>query len=68
MSRLNREGVMKKYILIGSALAALVIIPLLATTTANAQSRKNVGSNYGYCKSGEKVSDMKQCKENGGSL
>jgi hypothetical protein len=58
---------MRKLILIGSAIAVLVIAPLLAASTGNAQSRKNVGSNYGYCKSGAKVKDMKTCKENGGN-
>ena len=58
---------MKKFILVLSAIAALVATPIFVASTANAQSRKNVGSNYGYCKSGEKVQDMKSCKENGGS-
>jgi hypothetical protein len=58
---------MRKLILIGSAIAGLVIAPLLAASTGYAQSRKNVGANYGYCKSGAKVQDMKTCKENGGT-
>ena len=59
---------MKKFILILSAIAALVITPIFAASTANAQSRnKNVGANSGYCKSGARVSDMAKCKENGGN-
>jgi hypothetical protein len=58
---------MKKLILIGTAIAALVVTPIFAASIGNAQNRKNVGTNSGYCKSGAKVSDMKQCKENGGN-
>jgi hypothetical protein len=58
---------MRKLILIGGAIVALVVSPLLAASTVNAQSRKNTGANFGYCKSGAKVRDMKDCKENGGT-
>jgi hypothetical protein len=58
---------MKQMILIVSAIAALVITPIFAASTSNAQNRPNVGANAGYCKSGAKVSDMKTCKENGGN-
>jgi hypothetical protein len=57
---------MKNLMLIGSAIVALVLIPIFGSA-ASAQSRANVGSNYGYCKSGAKVSDLKSCKENGGN-
>jgi hypothetical protein len=58
---------MKQSVLIVSAVAALVIAPLLASSVTFAQSRKNTGSDYGYCKSGAKVKSMKECKENGGT-
>ena len=58
---------MRKLVLVGSAITMLIVAPLLAASTGNAQSRKNTGSNYGYCKSGQKVQDMKSCKENGGT-
>ena len=59
---------MKKMILIVSAIAALVVTPIFAASIGNAQSRnKNVGANSGYCKSGERVTDMAKCKENGGN-
>jgi uncharacterized protein YdeI (BOF family) len=58
---------MKKLIVIVTAIAALVIAPLLASSATFAQSRKNTGSDYGYCKSGAKVKSLKECKENGGT-
>jgi hypothetical protein len=51
---------MKQSVLIVSAVAALVIAPLLASSVTFAQSRKNTGSDYGYCKSGAKVKSMKE--------
>jgi hypothetical protein len=57
----------EKIDLIGTAIAALVVTPIFAASIGNAQNRKNVGTNSGYCKSGAEVSDMKQCKENGGN-
>jgi hypothetical protein len=58
---------MQKLLLIGSAIAALAIAPLLTASIGNAQSRKNTGQDFGYCKSGEKVKDRSECKENGGT-
>ena len=47
-----------------SIAAALAIIAISASS-ANARDRDN--PNYGFCKSGAKVTDTKQCKENGGT-
>jgi hypothetical protein len=47
-----------------SILAALALIAITANS-ANARDRDN--PNYGFCKSGAKVTDVKQCKENGGT-
>jgi uncharacterized membrane protein len=61
---------MKKLILIGIAIAALVATPIFAASTANAQTKKGAGSagaNSGYCKSGARANDMANCKENGGN-
>jgi len=55
---------MRKACLVVIGIAALILVPVLE---ASAQSRKNTQSNAGYCKSGAKVSDMKDCKENGGA-
>jgi hypothetical protein len=55
---------MKNLMLIGSAIVALVLIPIFGSA-ANARPKDN--ANFGYCKSGAKVSDMKSCKENGGN-
>jgi hypothetical protein len=48
-----------------SIVAALAIIAITASS-ANARDRDN--PNYGFCKSGAKVTDVKQCKEHGGTL
>jgi hypothetical protein len=55
---------MKKLLLAGAAIVALVVAPLLTASTVNARSKDK--PNYGFCKSGAKVNDIKSCKENGG--
>ena len=47
-----------------SIVAALAII---AITASSADARDRDNPNYGFCKSGKKVTDTKQCKENGGT-
>jgi hypothetical protein len=47
-------------LLAGFSALALVVAP----TVASARDRDN--PNYGFCKSGQRVTDIKQCKENGG--
>ena len=54
---------MRHFVLVGSALLALVVTPVLNTS---ADARKRDKPNMGFCKSGKKVNDMKNCKENGG--
>ena len=48
-----------------SIVTALAIIAITASS-ANARDRDNPG--FGFCKSGQKVTDVKQCKEHGGTL
>ena len=51
-----------KYI---SVVVATVIFIAAAASPTHARDRDN--PNYGFCKSGKKVTDTKQCKENGGT-
>jgi hypothetical protein len=55
---------MKKLVVVGGALLALLVAPVLSATRADARTKDK--PNMGYCKSGAKVGDMKNCKENGG--
>ena len=55
---------MRQLMLVGSAVVALAVVPFFAST---ADARQKDNPNFGYCKSGAKVSDMKNCKENGGT-
>ena len=55
---------MKRLLMVGSALVALLVLPVLSASTADARKKDN--PNMGFCKSGKKVNDMKKCKENGG--
>jgi hypothetical protein len=57
---------MRHFVLAGSAVLALIVVPVLAASVAHGQSRGKDNPNHGYCKSGERVKDMKACKENGG--
>jgi hypothetical protein len=53
---LNREGnIMRQLMLLAAALGAFLVAPVLTASTA------------GYCKSGARTGDMKDCKENGGT-
>jgi len=54
---------MNRLLVVGGALAALLISPIIAST---ADARTKDKPNMGYCKSGAKVADTKNCKENGG--
>ena len=56
------EGVIMRQLVL---LASAVLAPVLAASTAEARGKDN--PNYGYCKSGARVKDMKNCKENGGA-
>jgi hypothetical protein len=53
-----------KSFLIGIIFAFVAIAFLVAASPANARLRDN--PNYGYCKSGHKVRDIKFCREFGG--
>jgi hypothetical protein len=48
-----------------SVVVTMVIFVVVAVGPGHARDRDN--PNYGFCKSGKKVTDTKQCKENGGS-
>ena len=48
-------------LLAGFAALALVVVPTVVSAGMNDKT------NFGYCKSGAKVRDMKNCKENGGA-
>jgi|SoiMetStandDraft_5_1073268.scaffolds.fasta_scaffold103342_1 hypothetical protein len=56
---------MRQLVLVGSAIMALIITPISIASTADARAKDK--ANMGYCKSGARVGDMKDCKENGGS-
>ena len=53
-----------KSFLIGIIFAFVAIAFLVVASPANARLRDN--PNYGYCKSGHKVRDIKFCREFGG--
>jgi hypothetical protein len=55
---------MKQIVLAGSAVLALLVIPVLTASTADARRKDH--PDYGFCQSGAKVKDIKKCKENGG--
>jgi hypothetical protein len=55
---------MNRLLVVGGAFVALVISPIIDASTANARTKDK--PNMGYCKSGAKVADTKNCKENGG--
>jgi hypothetical protein len=55
---------MKKYLSIGVALAFIAVPLSITAPPADARARDN--PNYGFCKSGNQVRDIKFCKENGG--
>ena len=57
----HSRGIIMKSISIVAALA------LIAITASSADARDRDNPNYGFCKSGKKVTDVKQCKENGGT-
>ena len=44
----------------------VMAVIIAAVSVQGASARKKDGSNSGYCKSGEQVKDMANCKENGG--
>ena len=46
-------------------LAVLAVLGLVVAPTV-ASARKRDHPDYGFCKSGAKVKDIKKCKENGG--
>ena len=48
-----------------SVVVTAVIFIVVAAGPTHARDRDN--PNYGFCKSGKKVTDTKQCKENGGT-
>jgi hypothetical protein len=47
-------------------LACLIAMAFVAAPFSASAKRKRDNPNYGFCKSGKQVSDVKQCKENGG--
>jgi hypothetical protein len=48
-------------------ISLLAALALIAITASSADARDRDNPNYGFCKSGKKVTDTKQCKENGGT-
>ena len=48
-------------------LSVVVALTLIAITSSSAVARDRDNPNYGFCKSGKKVTDTKQCKEFGGT-
>ncbi|MGC1881635.1 MAG: hypothetical protein WA703_10595, partial [Pseudolabrys sp.] len=59
-----KEKAMRQLMLVGSAVVALAVVPFFAST---ADARMKDNASFGYCKSGTKVADTKNCKENGGT-
>ncbi|HEY5068560.1 MAG TPA: hypothetical protein VII37_02200 [Candidatus Acidoferrum sp.] len=53
--------------LANTLLAWLIAIMFVAAPVA-ALARPKDNPNYGFCKSGKQVTDIKKCKENGGKL
>jgi len=49
------------------AISILAALALIAITAGSANARDRDNPNYGFCKSGAKVTDVKQCKEHGGT-
>lgn len=48
-------------------ISIVVALAFIAITASAANARDRDNPNYGFCKSGKKVTDTKQCKENGGT-
>ena len=48
-------------------IAGFAVLALVAAPTV-VSARKKDNANYGFCKSGKKVTDTKKCKENGGKM
>ena len=48
-------------------LVCLIAVTFIAAPL-EASARPQDHPNYGFCKSGKKVNDIKSCKENGGTL
>jgi hypothetical protein len=48
-------------------ISIVVALALIAIAASSADARDRDNPNYGFCKSGKKVTDTKQCKENGGT-
>jgi hypothetical protein len=46
-------------------IAGFTVLALVVAPTAVSAKKKD-HPNYGFCKSGKKVTDTKKCKENGG--
>ncbi len=53
--------------LANTLLAWLIAVTFVAVPVA-AFARAKDNPNYGFCKSGKRVNDIKKCKENGGKL
>ena len=49
-------------------LLATLIVAVLVATSANAGSAHSANANGGTCKSGKQVSNLHNCKENGGHM
>jgi len=57
---MTRQHTLYAFLLAGLATVALIVTPIAASALMMDKGT------YGYCKSGQRVTNAKQCKENGG--
>jgi protein tyrosine phosphatase (PTP) superfamily phosphohydrolase (DUF442 family) len=49
-------------------ISVVTALAIIAITASSAGARDRDNPSFGFCKSGAKTTDVKQCKEHGGTL